>query len=349
MIDAMIQELDIRYQWQQPFMKQSLTTLYFGGGTPSLLEYNELESVLKKIQEIWNVRMDELLEVTIECNPEDVSPEKIKEWKNLGFNRLSVGLQSLNDEELKAMNRHHTAEESKKCIEIALEGGFENISVDLIYGTPWKSNKDWENELNWAIKSGVTHLSCYALTVEEKTLLHHQIENQHQKAPSDEKMVQQFEILIDKLMESGWDDYEISNFCKPGFNALHNSNYWKRLPYLGIGPSAHSFDGKFQRSWNVSNNAEYMRCIENKTVWYEQEVLNEIEVFNETIMTGLRTKAGIDNDIFSSLNAKNIQISHQKITDFKHSNWLEESGSKIRLTHSGRLISDFIISELMID
>jgi oxygen-independent coproporphyrinogen-3 oxidase len=348
MVQAMIHELHLRAESLESFISKKLTTLYLGGGTPSLLEISELESLFSKVEQIWGISITDLSEVTLECNPEDISPEKAKAWKHLGINRLSIGLQSLNDEELKIMNRQHTAEQSKRCIQIAQTAGFQNISIDLIYGTPWKSNIEWEQELDWALQSGITHLSCYALTIEEKTRLHHQISTHILPHPNEESMVQQFEILQKKIQEFGWDDYEISNFCKPGNRAIHNGNYWKRFPYLGIGPSAHSFDGKNQRNWNVSNNAEYIRGINNHDIWYQTEILNENEIFNEIIMTGLRTKEGINRSIFSSLNTKERGNIEQKIIDFNHSNWIEEFESEIRLTHSGRLISDHIISELMI-
>lgn len=348
MVNAMIQELLLRTKLDEPYTSEKLTTLYLGGGTPSLLEITELQSIFIQVEQIWGTRISELSEITLECNPEDISPEKANAWKQLGVNRLSIGLQSLNDMELKVMNRQHSAEQSKQCIKVAQDAGFQNISIDLIYGTPWKSNSEWENELNWALNSGVTHLSCYALTIEEKTLLHHQIEKEKQPHPKEESMVEQFEILQKKIYEMGWDDYEISNFCKPGYRAIHNGNYWKRFPYLGIGPSAHSFDGKNHRSWNVSNNAEYIRKIKNGESWFESETLSENEILNEKIMTGLRTKEGINRDIFSSLNTKDRDKLEQKITDFKHSNWINDSHSQISLTHSGRLISDHIISELMI-
>lgn len=348
MVQAMIHELHTRAESLESFVSKKLTTLYLGGGTPSLLDTSELESLFSNVEQIWGIPVSELSEVTIECNPEDISPEKVNAWKQLGINRLSIGLQSLNDEELKIMNRQHSAEQSRQCVQLAQNAGFQNISIDLIYGTPWKSNTEWEQELDWALQSGVTHLSCYALTVEEKTRLHHQISKQILPQPNEELMVQQFEILQKKIQEFGWDDYEISNFCKPGHRAIHNGNYWKRFPYIGIGPSAHSFDGNNQRSWNVSNNAEYIRKIINNETGYETEILNEKEIFNEMIMTGLRTKEGINRYIFSSLNPKDQEKIEQKMIDFKHSNWIEKIESNICLTHSGRLISDYIISELMI-
>lgn len=348
MVNTMIQELKLRTKLNESYTSEKLTTLYLGGGTPSLLEISELQSIFNQVEQIWEIPISQLTEVTIECNPEDISPEKARAWKQLGINRLSIGLQSLNDTELKIMNRQHSADQSKLCIKVVQDAGFQNISIDLIYGTPWKSNSEWESELNWALNSGVTHLSCYALTIEEKTLLHHQIEKEKQPQPKEESMVEQFEILQKKIHEIGWDDYEISNFCKPGYRAIHNGNYWKRFPYLGIGPSAHSFDGKNQRSWNVSNNAEYIRKIKNRESWFESETLTENEILNEMIMTGLRTKEGINRYIFSSLNAKDRDKLEENIIDFKHSNWIQELDSKITLTHSGRLISDHIISELMI-
>ncbi len=348
MVKAMITELNLHHTQPNIYNQLPLETIYFGGGTPSLLDDSELESLLQQVQKIWNINVHDLAEVTLECNPEDLSPEKVKQWKSLGINRLSIGLQSLSDEELKVMNRQHTAEQSKHCVQVALDAGFEHISIDLIYGTPWKSDVEWEKELDWALNSGVNHLSCYALTVEEKTLLASQIKRNQQPEPPEEKMVRHFEILQSKIAQWGWDDYEISNFCKPGHRAIHNGNYWKRKAYLGIGPSAHSYDGERTRTWNIANNAEYMRKIENQSIWYESETLKQKDIFNEKIMTGLRTKEGILNETFSSLNPKNMRFIENKIKEFYNSGYVNFSNGRISLTHSGRLISDHIISELMI-
>ena len=348
MVKSMINELRILTQNSNIYAQFPLETIYFGGGTPSLLDYEELQNILHEVEKIWNISTQKLAEVTLECNPEDLSPEKVKDWKKLGINRLSIGIQSLSDNELRLMNRQHTAEQSKQCVQLALDAGIEHISIDLIYGTPWKSDEAWERELDWALNSGINHLSCYALTVEEKTLLASQIKRNQQPAPPEEKMVKHFEILQSKIEQFGWDDYEISNFCKPGHRAIHNGNYWKRKAYLGIGPSAHSYDGTNTRTWNIANNAEYMRRIENQSIWYESEVLSDRDIFNEKIMTGLRTKDGILHDIFSSLNPKNQRIIENKIKEFYHTGYIDLSGNRIYLTDSGRLISDFIISELMI-
>jgi oxygen-independent coproporphyrinogen-3 oxidase len=340
-IEALLLEID-----RKKNQHLKLETIYFGGGTPSLLEKDELLQIFNALNTSFN--LSEIQEITLECNPEDINSFQLQTWLELGINRLSIGVQSLNNTELQLMNRNHLAEQSKKSVQLAVEAGFQNLTLDLIYGTPWKSIQEWENELRWALNSGISHLSAYALTVEPKTALSHQIKKKEVQEPSDERMTEDFMLLQKLMLEFGWDAYEISNYCKPGQRSKHNSNYWKGSPYLGLGPSAHSFDGELTRSWNISNNALYIEGEKTGIPSVEFENLSLIERCNELIMTKLRTKEG-------------LQLSELGIwaETFKSSNihflktaalngWIIEFEESISLTNDGKLISDYIISELML-
>jgi len=340
-IEALLLEID-----RKKNQHLKLETIYFGGGTPSLLEKDELLQIFNALNTSFN--LSEIQEITLECNPEDINSFQLHTWLELGINRLSIGVQSLNDTELQLMNRNHLAEQSKKSIQLAVKAGFQNLTLDLIYGTPWKSIQEWENELRWALTSGITHLSAYALTVEPKTALSHQIKKKEVQEPADERMTEDFMLLQKLMLEFGWDAYEISNYCKPGHRSKHNSNYWKGSPYLGLGPSAHSFDGELTRSWNIPNNAQYIEGEKTGIPSVEFENLSLIERCNELIMTKLRTKEGLQlselgiwAETFKSSNIHFLKTAAQN-------GWITEFEESISLTNDGKLISDYIISELML-
>lgn len=324
---------------------QSIETIYFGGGTPSVLTENQLSKLFHTIQLNYNV--DSIQELTLEANPEDINLKSLSIWKNLGINRLSIGLQSLSNVELQKMNRAHTADDSKKAVELSLQGGFDKITVDLIYGTPWKSDSEWTVELDWALNSGINHLSAYALTIEPKTLLFHLVNKKEIAPSSDEKVESQFFILQNKIQEFGWDAYEISNYCKPNHQAIHNSNYWTGKSYLGIGPAAHSYNGH-QRRWNVANNASYVDAIENKKSYFEIEDLSIKNQLNEYIMTQLRTKKGLDIQHLLKTEPNWLKNNKSKLDTLLQNKHIELNSTHCCLTNSGKLISDYIISELMI-
>ena len=340
-IEALLLEID-----RKKNQHLKLETIYLGGGTPSLLEKDELLQIFNALNTSFN--LSEIQEITLECNPEDINSFQLQTWLELGINRLSIGVQSLNDTELQLMNRNHLAEQSKKSVQLAVETGFQNLTLDLIYGTPWKSIQEWENELRWALNSGITHLSAYALTVEPKTALSHQIKKKEVQEPADERMTEDFMLLQKLMLEFGWDAYEISNYCKPGHRSKHNSNYWKGSPYLGLGPSAHSFDGELTRSWNIPNNAQYIEGEKTGIPSVEFENLSLIERCNELIMTKLRTKEGLQlselgiwAETFKSSNIHFLKTAAQN-------GWITEFEESISLTNDGKLISDYIISELML-
>ncbi|WP_303813247.1 radical SAM family heme chaperone HemW [Apibacter mensalis] len=272
-----------------------IETIYFGGGTPSILNYKELEYLFTIIKEHYD--MSETKEITFEANPDDLSVEYLHFLKNqTPVNRLSVGIQSFIDEDIKFMNRNHNADEAIQSIRSAQDIGFNNITIDLIYGAQTTTHERWMYTLEKAISLGIPHISSYALTVEPKTAFEAQIRKNKLPPIDEEKQAIQFETLRNKLIEHKYIQYEFSNFGKETFFSQHNTSYWKNKPYLGIGPSAHSYNGKDKRSWNVSHNIKYLKAIEKNILNYEEEVISEKDRFNEKIMLGLRTLWGINID-----------------------------------------------------
>ncbi|QII70315.1 radical SAM family heme chaperone HemW [Apibacter sp. B3706] len=272
-----------------------IETIYFGGGTPSILNYKELEYLFTIIKEHYD--MSETKEITFEANPDDLSVEYLQFLKNqTPVNRLSVGIQSFIDEDIKFMNRNHNADEAIQSIRSAQDIGFNNITIDLIYGAQTTTHERWMYTLEKAISLGIPHISSYALTVEPKTAFEAQIRKNKLPPIDEEKQAIQFETLRNKLIEHKYIQYEFSNFGKETFFSQHNTSYWKNKPYLGIGPSAHSYNGKDKRSWNVSHNIKYLKAIEKNILNYEEEVISEKDRFNEKIMLGLRTLWGINID-----------------------------------------------------
>lgn len=307
-----------------------IETIYFGGGTPSILNYKELEYLFTIIKEHYD--MSETREITFESNPDDLSVEYLHFLKNqTPVNRLSVGIQSFIDEDIKFMNRNHNADEAIQSIRSAQDIGFNNITIDLIYGAQTTTHERWMYTLEKAISLGIPHISSYALTVEPKTAFEAQIRKNKLPPIDEEKQAIQFETLRNKLIEHKYIQYEFSNFGKETFFSQHNTSYWKNKPYLGIGPSAHSYNGKDKRSWNVSHNIQYLKAIEKNILNYEEEVISEKDRFNEKIMLGLRTLWGIninelEKDFSSSLMkhfykelkkleaTKKVRISNQIVT-----------------------------------
>lgn len=271
---------------------KTLKSLYFGGGTPSLLKVNELNSLMDEVLKYFAFDPD--IEITLEANPDDLDAQFLKGLSQSPVNRLSIGTQSFFDNDLKLMNRAHNAGEAESSIKRAQDFGFENISIDLIYGSPISNFEVWKENLNKTIDLQVPHISSYALTVEPKTALNQWIEQRKVPAPKEAAQHAEFSYMVDFLKDHGFDHYEISNFGKPGFHSQHNSAYWKSKEYLGIGPSAHSFNGWNERSWNIANNRRYIDALNQNTLAKESEILTEKEQFNEMMMIGLRTMWGVD-------------------------------------------------------
>ena len=274
MIKSILKEI---VQEKEYLENEEVETIYFGGGTPSLLDGKELKSILAKINGVFNVVASP--EITLEANPDDLTLDKLKELKNVGVNRLSIGVQSFFDEHLTWMNRAHSAKESKECITNAIGLGFSNITLDLIYGMPNLSNQQWEENIQKAIDLGIGHISAYNLTMEKDTAYAHFVKKGVYEAPSDEKGADQFQLLIDGLKKAGYLQYETSNFAKSSQYSKHNSSYWKGKKYLGIGPSAHSFNG-ISRQWNVANNKKYIDAITNNLPQFELEELTTFDKVN---------------------------------------------------------------------
>ena len=325
---------------------ENIETIYFGGGTPSLLSGEELKLILEKIRNYYNISPS--AELTLEANPDDINIMQLKEWKQAGINRLSIGVQSFFDEDLQWMNRAHTSSQAFSAIEASQLEGFNNITVDLIYGTPTLSDEKWKENVALAVKLKVPHLSCYALTVEPSTALHALIVQKKLENIDEGKQARQFLLLIDWLEKEGYDHYEISNFAKPGMRSRHNSAYWQGKNYIGFGPSAHSFDGKV-RQWNISNNSQYIESLKNNILPLEKEQLTDQQQLNEYIMTSLRTIEGIDltyvEKKFGSLPAIHVERSLMK---YLESGKIKLEEKKVRLTNEGKLYADGIAADLFI-
>ena len=323
---------------------KSLTSIYFGGGTPSLLTANELELILTTIRSKFLIQQS--AEITLEANPDDIRADSLKTWNELGINRLSIGLQSFNDEELKWMNRSHTADESVRSVHLAQGAGFENLSIDLIYGSKFQSMESWEKTLQQAVDLKTPHISAYHLTIEERTLLGTNFKKRIEPAIDDELGAKQFLIMSEFLRSNAFVHYEISNFGKNGYEAVHNSSYWKNHPYLGIGPSAHSFDGN-ERRWNVSNNEIYIQKLSNDEIYYETETLTHNNRFNEFVMTGLRTNKGCSLSEIESRFGNNYK-DHFTLNVKKFLPYFNVEEGIYYLDLKGKLLADRIASELFV-
>ncbi|NIF07037.1 radical SAM family heme chaperone HemW [Chryseobacterium sp. Tr-659] len=289
MLRAMKTELMLR---KDELQNRTLKTLYFGGGTPSILSVDEISSLIDETLHHFSFEKD--IEITLEANPDDLDKNFLKQLAGTPVNRLSIGTQSFFEEDLKLMNRAHSASDAESSIKRAQDFGFENLSIDLIYGSPTSNLEIWKENLNKTIALEVPHISSYALTVEPKTALENWISKGKIKSPKEDEQNREFYYLSDFLKDNGFEHYEVSNFAKPGFYSRHNSAYWKYQEYLGIGPSAHSYNGFDVRSWNVANNQQYIKKLNDKLLAKEEEILSQEDQFNEMIMIGLRTIWGVD-------------------------------------------------------
>lgn len=321
-----------------------IQTIYLGGGTPSLLAVEDIKAVLTSVSQCFNLSSD--CEITLEANPDDVNPEKLQEWKVSGINRLSLGVQSFYDQDLKWMNRSHDAHQAYHSITEIKSVGFSNFSADLIFGIPGQTDTQWEKNIDRMILLEVPHLSCYALTVEPKTALHHFIQQKKYPPVNEAQTAEQYEILINKLVDSGYEHYEISNFALPGYRSRHNSHYWKGIPYLGIGPSAHSFNGKM-RQWNIADNVQYMQSLQKGIIPAESEILTPDMQWDEYIMTSLRTLEGCDLNyvfkIWGEAEGEKLKADSRK---FISKGQMVLENDHLVLTNKGKLFADGIASEL---
>ena len=320
--------------------QEIISSIYFGGGTPSLLSILEINNLLERIRSTQQVSPN--AEITFEVNPDDLHAVYLEQLKNAGVNRLSIGVQSFFDADMKYMHRAHTAAQSFEAIEESIRAGFQNISVDLIYGIPDMTLVTWNTNIQYAIDYSITHLSCYALTVEPRTQLHHLIAQGKTKAPDDHETISQFEFLINRATSSGYVHYEISNFAKPGYESRHNSSYWSGIPYLGIGPAAHSFRNH-ERQWNVANNQKYVELLSSKQKYFEMEDLDPIKRYNEFILTRIRTSRGI---LASEIPMEYYNHFMLQIKPFLEEGTVVYDGKAYILSLPGKFIADKISMEL---
>ena len=321
---------------------ESIATIYFGGGTPSLLNIEEIQSLLHKIRNKFSVTDD--AEITLEANPDDITEKKLLEWKDAGINRLSIGVQSFFSEDLQWMNRAHTASQALSSLQLSLKY-FDNLTIDLIYGTPHLTNEKWKQNVETAISLNIPHLSCYALTVEPKTPLDKMIQQNISEDVNPDKQSEQFMLLMQWLEDAGYEHYEISNFAKPGWRSRHNSSYWQGKNYIGLGPSAHSFNGT-ERRWNISNNTIYIASLNKGIISYEKEELTATQKLNEYIMTSLRTIEGINLKVINCepQNTSNVLLNKSK--KFIDTGLMKFEKNSLTLTKEGKLLADGIAADL---
>ncbi len=343
-LQAITQELEMRRGYLEGTV---IETVYFGGGTPSLLSADEINRIFDTI--LKNYTVADLKECTLETNPDDLDKHYIQSLRQTPVNRFSIGVQSFHDEDLQYMKRAHNAQQADYAIKAAQDAGFDNLSIDLIYGTPGLTGAAWKKNLSKIAELHIPHFSSYALTVEDKTALQHAIQ-QRKAAPVDpEQAAGQFELLMEQAAVMGYEHYEISNLALPGMYAIHNTNYWRGLPYLGIGPSAHSFNGT-SRQWNIANNAQYAKSIlKERKLPYEEEKLTPAQHLNEYIMTSLRTMWGCDLDrIEKEWDASSADMVEKSSHLFQEKNWVTQQGRTLVLTNAGKLFADNIAAELFV-
>ena len=342
LVDNIIKELEIRKDYLQ---NEPIHTIYFGGGTPSILKIDQFSKIFDVIYSTYPVDKD--AEVTFEANPDDLTVEFFNSIHSLPFNRISIGIQSFNDEDLKRVNRRHSAKQAIEAVKNSQNAGFNNISIDLIYGLPLQTLADWEQQLNTALGLNVQHISAYGLTYEEGTALWKQREKGKVKPVDDDIMNEMYLLLVKKTKEKGFEAYEISNFATQGFRSQHNSSYWKQSAYLGIGPSAHSFDLK-SRQWNVASITKYIDAIEHNTLLFEREELTLFDRYNDYVMVSLRTLEGIDLAFLEQTFGPELRkYCYENIKSFIDSNNVIFANDRLRLTDEGIMISNQILIQLM--
>jgi len=343
LLKAMLSELELRKA--ELSESEQINSIYFGGGTPSLLSAIEIKMLIDTVK--TNFALASEVEITLEMNPDDDRPNYLKELKKIGINRLSIGVQSFFDDELKLMNRAHDAKEAflllKKVKEL-----FDNFSLDLIYGMPMSNLEKWEKNIELALSFEPNHISSYALTIEPKTVLSHQVKKQQVEVLDEEVVLAQFNFLMDRLEKEGYEHYELSSFGKPSFQSVNNCAYWSGKSYLGIGPSAHSFDG-ITRSWNISNNAEYVKGISTGKPFIERETLNEIDRYNEYLMTGLRTKKGVSlSHIEEKFGSRYKILLEKEDNNNIAAQMLYWDGDVLKVSRKAKFLVDGLASDLFI-
>lgn len=342
LVEALAHEMELRCDYVGG---EVIDTVYFGGGTPSLLKPNDFERLFAAIDRRFTLSSQ--AEVTLEANPDDLTEEYVKAVTALPFNRISMGVQSFDDYYLGLLNRRHTAKQALQALERVRRHGIDNVSLDLIYGLPYQATAHWENDLDRALDTGASHLSAYGLTYEEGTPLWKLREDERIAPATEEEMNEMYRLLLAKTEAAGLERYEISNFARPGFRSRHNSAYWRQVSYVGIGPAAHSFDGR-SRQWNVSSIEKYIGSLARNLVPAEREVLSPEEQYNDFVMVSLRTAEGIDLKRLEQLFGGGLRAYCEKnMRTFLHEDLLERADDRVRLTTEGILVSNRIMAELM--
>ncbi|WP_289293342.1 MULTISPECIES: radical SAM family heme chaperone HemW [Bacteroides] len=341
-IHALCRELEIRRQYLQG---EPIETIYFGGGTPSQLSGEDFQQVFDTIEKTYGIK--QVQEITLEANPDDLTPQYVQTLTKLPFNRISMGLQTFDEATLRLLNRRHTAAQAITAIERCREAGFRNISIDLIYGLPGETAERWEHDLTQAIALNPEHISAYHLIYEEGTPIYKMLQQHRVSEVDEESSVYFFSSLIDRLTTAGYEHYEISNFCRPGYHSRHNTSYWQGIPYLGCGPSAHSFNRR-EREWNIASLNKYLQGIESGERACETEILDTTTRYNECIITSIRTSQGLSlTKLKEEFGTELWQYCLNMAAHSIKNGMLEERGDNLRLTRKGIFISDSIMSDLL--
>ena len=343
-----LQALSKEIELQKKYLNgEIIETIYFGGGTPSILDSEEISNIINRLSKFFHFKDN--VEITLEANPDDINNKKLKELKSTEINRLSIGVQSFFDDDLKYLGRIHNSEQAKNSIKRAQDAGFENLTIDFIYGIPTLSNKKWKENLQKTFELEIPHISAYSLTIEPNTPLEIFIRKGKSENINENKSVEQFKILMEQMKSNDFIHYEISNFCKSGYESKHNSNYWKMKKYLGLGPSAHSYDLD-SRQWNISSIDKYIEFINNKKLHFEREILTEKQKFNEYVLTSLRTIDGCDLDLIKNKFGINyVNHCNSKAASFIKDRKLKVENNVMLLTNEGKLFADGISAKLFID
>ncbi len=343
MVEAIARELKL----QQTYLgTEPINTIYFGGGTPSLLSEEELNLLLEKMHQLFPV--SEGAEITLEANPDDLKADKLKMMRQVGINRLSIGIQSFHEPHLRYLNRAHNATEAQNCVKLAQDQSFDNISIDLIYAIPAEDHQIWRSDMAQAMDLRPQHISSYCLTIEDKTAFGNWLRKGKINEVEEDFAAEQFEMLLETLQRKGYEQYEISNFCLPKYESRHNSNYWRKEKYLGVGPGAHSYNGP-SRQYNVSNNSLYLKSLAEDKIPAELDVLQPHDQVNEYIMTGLRTKWGIDLQKINQKYGYDLYQQHQAYLDrLQQEEKISMQGQQLILTNQGKLLADRIASDLFL-
>ncbi len=341
-LEGILKEIELR----SSEMKSPIESIYFGGGSPSIIESNFIEKILNKIFKKYNVKKD--LEITLELNPDDFSRDYLTEIKAIGVNRISLGVQSFDQFDMKLLNRNHSSTQSIKALD-CISKLYDNFSIDLIYGIPYSSIEKWKNNLKIALKYNPPHLSCYSLTLETNTALQYKVNSGEIKLLDEKLVKKQYNYLIEKLEKKGYRNYEFSSFAIPGHYAINNSNYWNGKPYIGIGPSAHSYNGKSIRSWNISNNIKYVKAIMDNKLPLKKERLNKNDLYNEFIMTGLRKEEGVSlKKVRSLFGIRYKEYLKKQLNKHVSNNNIVFNGDLIKISKKARFLTDGLSSDLFL-